>query len=451
MLTVFNPDRGHENVVKWLVQQGANVDAYSTNLCECAYPPLSHHFSWTPLHLAICNSQENTVRLLLANNASLKTSEEFNIEALHTAAAEGSASTILHLSTHPGFDVDVKDHTGRTPLHHAIMASRGPDTVKALLNFGADVQGGCDDSLRPPYTPLWSALAQGDLEVAVMLLENGAKPFVNKDKDSKRVAPYRQQLRRRQRLHQVSLLGVTLRKKNTTENSRRHGVLQRKVIRALLDFGCDIDQDLSRFGSMELTPLTLAASHSSSATVRLLLDRGAKVNAKAGFRSALCHALSESAPASLSESVDKVTALLEHGADLLDPSVIWHLNIRHSSRTMLDTVADNLSPENLNDSLRIPRALGICCIFQERKMYNSIKIHARVQLQATDKDIQYVLEQSACSKRACVPACLDELGPILDEMRPGLTVDGALDQWRDVMSDAAVKWLKEIKGRESSG
>lgn len=442
-------DSGHDDMVTWLLRQGANVDAHSTNFCKCeALPALTA--PWTPLNVAICHSHENTVKLLLSNNPALRADDLGLNEALQIAAAEGLTSTIYHLATLPGFNPNVQDSNGRGLLHCVIRGSKSVVAIKTLLDVGADIQGACENR-SPDHTPLWSALAQGDLEVAVMLLENGAKPFVHKDNDRKKVAPYRQQLRRRSRYsYTMPLLHVTLLETNTEGNNGRHGVLQRKVIRALLDFGCDINENPSSYDAT-LTPLNLAIRYSSSATVLLLLERGAEVNSPCWQRSALEYALSESASASLSERVAKVTALLEYGADLLDPSVIYELIIRRRSRTMLDAVADNLSLGNLTRANEIPRVLGICCMFQERRIYDSIKVHARVQPRATDEDIRYVLEQSAGSKRGCVPASSDELGPILDEMRPGLTVDGVMDQWRGVMSESVLKWLEEIKGRESSG
>lgn len=337
-----------------------------------------------------------------------------------------------------------------TPLHLAIMASRTPDVIKALLDVGADVQGGCDDASLYPRPPLWHAITRGELEAAVMLLQAGAKPFPQKDKDRKKVAPFRQQLRSRQRKTGQSLLEITLRKRDLTGNSGRQGVLQRKVIRALLDFGCDINDNRISFDE-SCTPLMLAVRNSSSATVRLLLERGANVNAKDGERSALLTALSEGMSASMADRVDKVKALLEYGADLLDEMIFTFLIIFRSPRAIVDAVADNLSPENLTDLSKIPRVLGICCIFQERKIYDSIKRYAQVQARATDEDILYALREAAHSKRACMPASLDELHPILDEMRPGLTVDGVLNQWRDAMGDDLVEWLEGIKGLESSG
>lgn len=435
-------------MVSWLLQQGADVEAPSTNLCEC-YPGPRFDFGLTPLHFAICHCQEKTVKLLLAHDASLQTSEDHEIDALHTAAAEGLATTIRHLSTIPGFNSNAKDWEGKTALHHAIQES-SLDAVKALLDVGADVQGACDDGSSYDYTPLWSAVERGDLEVAAMLLQAGAEPFAHHDKGKKKVAPFRKQLWCRQRALGTSLLQVTLRKGNSTASCGRHGVLQRKVIRALLDFGCDINESFMSYGTGCNTPLTLALRDSSSATVRLLLERGAEVNAKDGKDSALCYALSERASASLAERVDKVTALLEHGADLFAFNVAYELIIRRSSRTMVNAVADNLGPENLTDSKRIPQVLALCCIFQERKLHDSIKRHAQPQSRVSDKDIQYALEMAARSKRACVPASLDEMRPFLDEMRPGLTVDDILDQWRDVMTDDLVEWLEEIKGLERS-
>lgn len=371
------------------------------------------------------------------------------MEALHTAAVEGPSSIILHLSTHPDFNADVKDRTRMTPLHLAIVASRSPDVIKALLDVGADVQGGCDDASLYPLAPLLCAISLGELEAAVMLLQAGAKPFSQNDKDRKKVAPFRQQLRRRQRQTGESLLAITLREENTTGSSGRHGILQRKVIRALLDFGCDINGELVHPVEGR-TLLNLAVRHSSSANVRLLLERGAEVNAKHGGSSALYYALCERASGSLTEKVNKVTALLEHGADLLDDNVIWVLIILRNAKAVVDAVADSLGPENLTDSHKIPRVLGICCIFQERRIYESIKRYAGVPARATDEDIRHALERAAHSRRSCVPASLDEMLPILDEMRPGLTVDFMLEQWRGMMSHYLVEWLEEIKEPDSS-
>lgn len=388
------------------------------------------------------------MKLLLAHNASLQTNN-VQTEALHTAALEGPSSIILHLSTHPNFNADVQDRTRLTPLHLALIAERGPDVIKALLDVGADVQGGCDDASLYSCTPLYYAFVLGELEAAVLLLQAGAKPFNRNDKDRKKVAPFRQQLRRLQRHFGESLLANTLRKENTTGSSGRHGILQRKVMRALLDFGCDINGELI-LSNEGRTLLTLAVRHSSSANVRFLLERGAEVNAKHGGSSALYYALSERAAGSLTEKVNKVTTLLEHGADLLDDNVIWVLIILRNSKAVVDAVADSLGPENLTDSHKIPRVLGICCIFQERRIYESIKTYAGVQARATDEDIRHALERAAHSKRNCVPASLDEMLPILDEMRPGLTVDFLLDQWRGMMSHYLVEWLEQIKGPDSS-
>lgn len=393
------------------------------------------------MHLALCCSHEETIKLLLARNASLRIDKNNTINALHTAASKGLISTIRHLSTIPGFCPDVMDSRCETPLHYAIRVSKSLDAVKTLLDVGANVQGAADDRLA--YTPLWYVTARGDLEMAVMLLEAGAKPFTLSDNLRKKTAPYKQQIRRRQRLSHMSLLHVTLSAKETTGNSGRRGVLQRKVIRALLDFGCDVNDDLSdSLGYSSTTPLVLAVKNSSSATVRLLLERGAEVNAEYGYSSALFYALSERASSSLADRVDKVTALLEHGADLLHHGILDELITRRSSRTVVDAVADNLGLKNLTGPTGISRALAICCIFQERKIYDSIKRYAPANARATDEDIRYALVHAAHSKRACVPA-------FLDEMRPGLTVQGVLDQWRGKMVSYTVEWLEGIMGLES--
>lgn len=88
---------------------------------------------------------------------------------LHTAASRGAEACIdplMEAST----PVDVKDSSGRTPLHRAVMNSDHV-TAENLLTYGADVE-----ALAPLYkTPLALAIEQRDLKMVKLLLRYGAR------------------------------------------------------------------------------------------------------------------------------------------------------------------------------------------------------------------------------------------------------------------------------------
>ncbi|KAK3320233.1 ankyrin repeat-containing domain protein [Cercophora scortea] len=79
--------RGDNEMIGMLLNQGADIEAQSCGLCDCAYPspndgsrmhlgnkvtPKKQHPVWTALHVAMCARQESTVRLLLSRGASIQ-------------------------------------------------------------------------------------------------------------------------------------------------------------------------------------------------------------------------------------------------------------------------------------------------------------------------------------------------------------------------------------------
>jgi len=86
---------------------------------------------------------------------------------LHTAAAKGDFEAISALEA-SGFDVNILDDMGRTPMD--IAASMGHvSTIRALAKVGADVNS--VDSFR---TPVEIAAINGQVEAVQTLLELGA-------------------------------------------------------------------------------------------------------------------------------------------------------------------------------------------------------------------------------------------------------------------------------------
>jgi ankyrin repeat protein len=89
---------------------------------------------------------------------------------LHYAALEGSLAAVMEL-LNDGFDVDLGDVDGYTPLHFAAQGYH-EDVARHLIDHGATV----DAQNRFGNTPLWVALfnSRGRPEVIKLLRDAGA-------------------------------------------------------------------------------------------------------------------------------------------------------------------------------------------------------------------------------------------------------------------------------------
>ncbi len=106
--------------------------------------------------------------------------------ALHLAAFFGGADAVKALlAAGAPADADAENPLRVRPLHSAV-ASRDAESVRALLEAGADPnvrqQGG--------FTPLHGAAHAGDAELVRMLLDHGADPALETDdgKDARALA-----------------------------------------------------------------------------------------------------------------------------------------------------------------------------------------------------------------------------------------------------------------------
>jgi hypothetical protein len=94
------------------------------------------------------------------------------------AASDGDAARVKEL-LRKGANVNARDESGHTPLHHA--AYRGhAEVAELLLERGADVNARDKDG----HTPLHWAAAEGYADVARLLLERGADPSI-RDRDGR--------------------------------------------------------------------------------------------------------------------------------------------------------------------------------------------------------------------------------------------------------------------------
>ena len=196
---------GHSEVVRVLIEKGADVYATSDN-------------GWTPLHLAARFGRSEVVRVLIEKGADVYATDKDGRTPLHLTAMynasdvarvllidgradvnakDNDGKTPLHLAAwwaNPalqellakrwGADVNAKDNDGKTPLHWTARHDASQDASRAakeLLDRKADVDAK-DNNGR---TPLHTAAESGSFEVVKVLCFEGGADVDAKDNDGK--------------------------------------------------------------------------------------------------------------------------------------------------------------------------------------------------------------------------------------------------------------------------
>lgn len=207
---------GHDSMVEYLLDHGADTEQTSEKLCSCCdskllrcplrLPDPLEFYSrdpddddsivdnefcyvdprdfipeWKPLHYALCNEHESTARLLIERGADAnKVGAWYGVTALHIATRWELDVTIDYLLDNARVDINAQDSNGVTALHMAQVAGRD-DLVDEYLDQGADINLAYSDR-SGPWTIFSMACAAGDYERALEYLKRGADPhFVLKD------------------------------------------------------------------------------------------------------------------------------------------------------------------------------------------------------------------------------------------------------------------------------
>lgn len=211
---------GHDSMVDYLLDHGADTEQMSEKLCSCCdskllrcpemLPDLPKFYSrhpddddsivdndvcyvdprdftseWTPLHYALCYYHESTARLLIERGADAnKVGQYDNVTALHIATRWELDDTIDYLLENNCVDINAQNSQGVTALHMAQVVGRD-DLVDDYLDRGADINLEYSDR-SGPWTIFSMACAAGNYERALEYLERGADPhFIleGEDKD----------------------------------------------------------------------------------------------------------------------------------------------------------------------------------------------------------------------------------------------------------------------------
>ena len=258
---------GHQEVVRYLLDQGVDLDAPSRGVCSCMEVynrgtelVIAKFPGWTPLHTAICApraSDMSIAKMLLEAGAKVETEPTLKETALHTAAHQGRTSLIKFL-VQGGYqtNVNVKDSHEGTPVHYAYAGARFCRTIPLLVKYGADI----DAHIMPQGRSLLAEACEvGKYDEALMCLDLGADPsraFADGDDGG---------------LLHCCFQSMPISSRNlNASSSLDHGLL----VDRLLASGVDPNQ-VNGQGS---TPLMWAAKAHSINGVQKLLAAGAKID-----------------------------------------------------------------------------------------------------------------------------------------------------------------------------
>jgi ankyrin repeat protein len=165
--------RGHRRVVSLMIDQGVTLDLFAgaavgrLDAVKVAVEPSpasinTHAYDgWTPLHLAAFFGQRQVVEWLLDHGAAVDAQSRNSLRntPLHAALAGGHDDVALLLLDR-GAPTGARDAGGHTPLHIAAESGLiGP--VKALLDRGADPHAVDAEDM----TPLSRAAARNHTDV----------------------------------------------------------------------------------------------------------------------------------------------------------------------------------------------------------------------------------------------------------------------------------------------
>uniref|UniRef100_A0A8B9LUI9 Ankyrin 3a n=1 Tax=Astyanax mexicanus TaxID=7994 RepID=A0A8B9LUI9_ASTMX len=201
------------------------------------------------LHLASKEGHVEVVAELLKLGASVDAATKKGNTALHIASLAGQTDVVRELVTN-GANVNAQSQNGFTPLYMAAQENH-LEVVRFLLEHGASQSIATEDG----FTPLAVALQQGHDQVVSLLLENDTKGKVR-----------------------LPALHIAARKDDTKSAAL---LLQN-------DHNADVESKVHTYTHThscthcfnDITPLHVAAKRGNGNMVKLLLDRGAKIDAK---------------------------------------------------------------------------------------------------------------------------------------------------------------------------
>ncbi|XP_019763189.1 ankyrin repeat and KH domain-containing protein 1 isoform X1 [Dendroctonus ponderosae] len=256
---------GHEELVELLISRGADIEHRDKK-------------GFTPLILAATAGHEKVVEILLNHNADIEAQSERTKDTPLSLACSGGRYEVVELLLTRNANKEHRNVSDYTPL--SLAASGGyVNIIKLLLSHGAEINSRTGSKLG--ISPLMLAAMNGHGAAVKLLLEMGSD--INAQIETNRNTALT--LACFQGRHEV--VALLLDRKANVEHRAKTGLTPLmeaasggyvEVGRVLLDKGADVNA--SPVPSSRDTALTIAADKGHVKFVELLLDRGAQVEVK---------------------------------------------------------------------------------------------------------------------------------------------------------------------------
>ncbi|OTF83741.1 26S proteasome non-ATPase regulatory subunit 10-like protein [Euroglyphus maynei] len=126
---------GHKDIVEYLVNKGADIDAATVN-------------GQRPLHYAASKGWIDICRYLVESGATINVCDRLKQTPLHRSVSRGHEDIVRYFLSLPGIQINVSDIMGNTPLHLACEEER-ETIIKLLIQSGANIDSENKDKKRP--------------------------------------------------------------------------------------------------------------------------------------------------------------------------------------------------------------------------------------------------------------------------------------------------------------
>jgi len=273
---------GDRQTVELLLNEGADVDAQDASgrrpwfeamkklkkfLVEGINVNTRAEYKTTALHAAANSGKKDIVEFLVNKGANVDARDSFGLAPLYYAALHNYEDIVILLDK--GTEINAKDKKGYTLLYYAMWdeGDKGKDTIKLLISKGANVKEKDPDG----FTLLNWAIWLGYKDIVELLINNGAD--VNaKDKDG--ITPYYWAAAEGRKDLVELLIAKGATPVSTIHLDARAGDLAK--VKSFIEEGTDVNAR-DKLGK---TPLLSAVLADNIDVAKFLIAKGADVNAK---------------------------------------------------------------------------------------------------------------------------------------------------------------------------
>ncbi|RSL48577.1 hypothetical protein CEP54_012844 [Fusarium duplospermum] len=323
---------GFHEIVQWLLDNGANLDEPSVQLCKCNQLGMYNGgLYWYPLHFAICHSDEAMLQLFLQKGAYFSA---HRISGLRCAIQDERLDIIDLLVQQPSFDPHYQDPHEQSILHYVSNVedpSAAYQIVHRLVDHGVPM-----NLIGQGLTPL-SQLVSGALyKPAIALLERGADPCFD---------AHNQRMRALDWCFNDRFIDPS-EPESVTKELRAD---RRKLVALLIKKGMDVNR-VTVTGDEYRTPLYWALVGGKDVEcIRILLDAGANI------RNAVTYTDGSKTEGLIRQVFRKVAGLHPWSIRIGGPSEAFFEPYKNSVRLLLENGARVDSVDDEESALRI------CC------------------------------------------------------------------------------------------